>query len=51
MDADFDAKTATVTMRSGRTLTPQQVAQAFAGSKYALMGALEPLGDAADPSR
>ena len=51
MDTDFDAKTATVVMQPGKTLTSEQVTRAFAGSKYALVGALEPLSSAADPSR
>lgn len=45
VEADFDRKTATVAMKPGATLTPEQVAKAFAGSKYALDGAIEPLGD------
>jgi hypothetical protein len=41
IEADFDRKTATVTMKPGATLTSEQVAKAFAGSNYALTGAPE----------
>jgi copper chaperone CopZ len=45
VEADFDRKAATVTMKPGATLTPAQVAKAFEGSKYALVGAIEPVTD------
>jgi hypothetical protein len=35
-------------MQAGKTLTSEQVAKAFAGSQYALSGALEPAPAVAD---
>lgn len=45
VETDFDAKTATVTMKAGRTLTPDAVTKAFDGSRYALDGSIERLDD------
>lgn len=36
MDVDFDAKTATVTMEPGKTLTREQCDKAFEGSNYSV---------------
>lgn len=46
VETDFAAKTATVTMKEGKTLTPEAVAKAFEGSRYALDGKIEPLAGA-----
>ncbi len=36
MDVDFDAKTATVTMQPGKTLTREDCAKAFEGTNYSV---------------
>jgi hypothetical protein len=38
-------------MQPGKTLTSEQVMQAFAGSQYSLSGTLEPLPAVDDPPR
>ena len=43
VEADFDRKLATVTMKPGAILRAEQVKKAFEGSKYSLSGALEPV--------
>lgn len=36
MEVDFDTKKAVVTMQPGKTVTREQCAQAFTGTKYSI---------------
>jgi hypothetical protein len=49
VEADFNAKTATVAMKPGQTLTQTQCDKAFEGSRYTVASFAEIAGAAATP--
>lgn len=49
VEADFNAKTATVTMKPGQLLTQAQCSKAFEGSRYTVQSFAEIAGAAATP--
>jgi hypothetical protein len=49
VEADFNAKTATVAMKPGQTLTQTQCDKAFEGSRYTVASFAEIAGAAANP--